>query len=383
VVAKKHSLRGLEVTSARLSECRVQDGGEPSISGQAPISLRSEPRPRHLQAPQSWRRPNEHLQTLLTVPWYPVVFEILSLLNFASHDFFRAESASVAFAPLTTGSISSPMGLGSDSVPVRANIGGRTVYLADSMQFALELALRVTGRTSYYLLPSFRGERADARHLNQFVHAEAEIRGGLDDVIAFVERYFRHLTQALLKEARGPLGRLGSDLNRLECVAASSEGLPRIRFAEAVRILAGCDGTFERCETGDLRITSLGERALLDRHKTPVWITHMPAQTVPFYQAVSPEDPAVSLTADLLAGTGETVGAGERARSEADVVANLTRCEVGAEDYRWYLEMKRCQPLRTSGFGLGLERYLLWATGTQDIRDWSFLLRNEFGEGNP
>jgi aspartyl/asparaginyl-tRNA synthetase len=383
LVAQEHRVNGAEAATGRLPEHRVQAAAQASVLGQVPLSIISEARPRELEAPQSWSRPGTHLQTLLTSPWYGAVFEVFSVLNFASHDFFRAEAASVAFAPLTTGSISSPMGLGSDSMPVRANIGGRTVYLADSMQFALELALRVTGRTSYYLLPSFRGERSDARHLNQFIHAEAEMRGGLDDVIALVERYFRHLTQALLTEARGALGRLGGDVMKLETAAEATDGFPRVRFAEAVRILAGRNGAFERCETGDLRITSIGERALLELHETPVWITHMPARTVPFYQAVSPDEPDVSLTADLLAGTGETVGAGERARSEADVLANLARCAVGAEDYGWYLEMKRRQPVRTSGFGLGMERFLLWATGTHDIRDWTFLLRNEFGEGNP
>lgn len=44
--------------------------------------------------------------------------------------------------PITTGSISSPMGLGSDSIPVKIQLGGRDTYLADSMQFALEYGCR-------------------------------------------------------------------------------------------------------------------------------------------------------------------------------------------------------------------------------------------------
>ncbi|MGJ5079292.1 asparagine synthetase A [Bradyrhizobium sp. HKCCYLS3013] len=381
VIARGQSSYGVEVTEHRLSERDLQDDDVDTLD-RARAPARGEAGPR-LKSPQSWRQPDAHLETLVTTPWYPAIFELFSVLNFATHDFFRLEAASIAFAPLTTGSISSPMGLASDSVPVQAQIGGRTIYLADSMQFALELALRVTGRPTYYLLPSFRGEGSDARHLNQFVHAEAEMRGGLDDVMAFVERYFRFLTRALLSEARKTLNLFGSNIKSLDSVAAGTGPFRRIRFAEAVRVLADCDGAFERCETGDLRITSLGERALLDRHRAPIWITHMPARTVPFYQAISPDDPEISLTADLLTGVGETVGAGERALTDADVIANLARGQVCADDYRWYIDMKRAQPWRTAGFGLGVERFLMWATGTRDIRDWSFLLRNEFGEGSP
>ena len=109
----------------------------------------------------------------------------------------------------------------------------------------------------------------------------------------------------------------------------------------------------------------------------------MPSSTVPFYQAVEDGDPSASMTADLLAGIGETVGCGERARTENAVLANLERCEVGEARYDWYLQMKRQNPLQTSGFGLGLERFLMWATQRTDIRDFAFLLRNQFGEGNP
>jgi aspartyl/asparaginyl-tRNA synthetase len=121
----------------------------------------------------------------------------------------------------------------------------------------------------------------------------------------------------------------------------------------------------------------------MERFKSPVWITHMPASIVPFYQAVSSEDPAISLTADLLAGIGEVVGAGERAETEDAVLQNLDRCLVSPDAYRWYLDMKRLSPMKTSGFGLGTERFLLWITNTRDIRDMAFLLRNEFGEGSP
>jgi asparaginyl-tRNA synthetase len=132
------------------------------------------------------------------------------------------------------------MGLGSDSLPVHVELGGVNTYLADSMQFMLELACRLTGRDCYYIMPSFRGEACDETHLSQFFHSEAEIRGDLADVMAVVDEYILHLAGGLLDRheellvdlAGGALRRISS---RSDCcgsicgttfTAAASETLP-------------------------------------------------------------------------------------------------------------------------------------------------------------
>jgi asparaginyl-tRNA synthetase len=48
---------------------------------------------------------------------------------------------------------------------------------------------------------------------------------------------------------------------------------------------------------------------------------------------------------------------------------------VGADPYRWYLDMKRTRPLHTSGFGMGVERFICWLAGHDDIRDCQILPR--------
>jgi len=297
--------------------------------------------------------------------------------------FYRSEGMLSVFAPVTTGSISSPMGLGSDSVPVQAEIAGRPVYLADSMQFSLELAMRVMDCSAYYIMPSFRGEQADARHLNQFVHSEAEIHGDLNDVMGVVERYVRALAVAFVEHASADVEAMGGRLDELHALSNTPGALPRKTFGEAVTLLADEPGTFESCENGVQRLTNYGEQCLIKHAGGPVWVTHMPASTLPFYQSRAADNPEVSLTADLLMGIGETVGAGERAYSSDDLLVNLKAAQVDPLSYDWYLKMKELRPVKTAGFGLGVERFLMWATGTRDIRDWSFLIRNETGEGVP
>ncbi len=63
------------------------------------------------------------------------------------------------------------------------------------MKFFLEYACCVNKNGCYYIAPSFRGEKADDRHLSQFFHSETEIIGNLDDVMNLIESYVRHLVQ--------------------------------------------------------------------------------------------------------------------------------------------------------------------------------------------
>ena len=95
-------------------------------------------------APKSWQRPSTHSLQALQSPWYTAVFALQDTLFHASVNFFKTVVGyKYSLVPVMTDSISSPMGLGSDSEPVHVNLCGQDTYLADSMQFALEYALRV------------------------------------------------------------------------------------------------------------------------------------------------------------------------------------------------------------------------------------------------
>ena len=65
--------------------------------------------------------------------------------------------------PITSESVTSPMGLGSDSLPVSVELFDKNVYLADSMQFYLEYLLRQHPQGVFYIMPTFRGEEPDDR----------------------------------------------------------------------------------------------------------------------------------------------------------------------------------------------------------------------------
>lgn len=327
--------------------------------------------------PGSWRSPATHLQTLLTDPWFGVVVRLLDCVQRTTHRFYSEAGLVSAALPVTSGSISSPMGLGSDSLPVEVEIAGVKTYLSDSAQFMLEILCRTAGSGVYYFMPSFRGEAIDATHLAQFYHSEIEIPGGLDDVIALSERYVRALVTALLDDHADLIRAAAGGVDHLETLLAWPEAFPRLRYDVALTELNGDPRWTSELANGAIGISRAGEAELARRFGiggSTLWLTHFDASTVPFYQAQEPGT-RCAMNADLLLGGRETIGAGQRHARRSEVADALATHGVSDASYGWYLEMRDVAPLQTAGMGMGVERFLMWVTQQPDIRDFMVLLR--------
>lgn len=327
-----------------------------------------------IRPPQSWKHGDNHLKELIRNPWYAHLSSIASTVFRTSVNFFEEIGARNISVPTTTTSVSSPMGLGSDSLPVKTEINGNTVYLADSLQFLLELGMRIAKKPHYYISNSFRGENVDGTHLSEFSHAEIEIFGPLDDIIALAEKYLRSLVAALLERNSEDILSVAGTLDHLERLVKQSGPFRQIRFDAAMAIVRGQPGTVEEVALGVPRITRRGEQLLMSELGTPLWLTHMPTMACPFYQRPV-GDGTHCASADLLLGPGEILGSGARCVDADEVRESIARHNVRAKDYDWYIAMKEIAPMETSGFGLGLERFYMWVMQANDIRDCTFWIR--------
>lgn len=326
-----------------------------------------------LQATKSWKNINTHYLEVLKDPWYRLICDLENLISKYTYQFYFGKDMKTIHLPITTSTISSPMGLGSDSSPVKINLFNIPTYLADSMQFMLEYGCRLYKQGCFYIMPSFRGELADERHLCQFYHSEAEIVGTMEDAINLVEEYVKYLTNGILEEYGSELKKNRGSLSHLYKLKEMKE-IPRVRFEEAVEILnKDYEGKgYEKYELFT-NINKIGEQYLIEHFGEIVWITNFEHMALPFYQAY--EDERYAKNADLLFGIGEVVGLGERHFGYQDVQKSLKQHQVSPEEYEWYCKMKQLYPLKTSGYGLGIERYLLWVLNHNDIRDCQLLPR--------
>ena len=328
--------------------------------------------------PKSWRNIQTHYLEIIDSNWYKLIIDLENLVTVETYNFYQEQNMKTMHLPVTTGTISSPMGRGSDSLPVKINLEGVDTYLADSMQFMLEYGCRLVNNGCFYIMPSFRGEKADERHLCQFYHSEAEIPGTLMDVMKLVEDYIKYLSKRILEKYGKNLKEILGDISHLEKVSSNEFEFKKFSFEEVERYFKENypDEFIKYIQYNDgwRNITKEGEKKLVDDFEI-VWITNYDAMTVPFYQALDPKDMSKALNADLLMGIGETVGCGQRHMTYNEVELSLINHGVSKDEYEWYLKMKKYYPMQTSGFGLGIERFLIWVLKGDDIRDFQICPR--------
>lgn len=350
------------------------------------LSLRKSFRYKPLRPPQSWKSSTTHTMTVLQEPWYSNLLVMQDALFHASVDFFKNSLGyKYALVPATTDSISSPMGLGSDSLPVSISLLGKETHLADSMQFSLEYFLRIEDDLPgvYYINTSFRGEDSDQMHLNQFYHAECELLGNFSAGLSVAEKYIINLLSTLLRDHHDLIQSTAGSCDHLRAIMelhrSNGGKFPQVTLDDALKLPEMDDNTWEYVVPSEPQkgrtINRRGEVKLIQHFGGIVWLTEMDHLSVPFYQAYTDDKHTKGRCADLLLGYGEVLGLGERHMLTSDVKAALHQHEVPPESYSWYMDIRDIRPILTSGWGMGTERFLAWVFQHNDIRDMAIIPR--------
>jgi len=319
--------------------------------------------------------PVHHIDNLIDDPYYEKLILLRNLLSMKIDSYFQSLHAPRVDLYMVTGSVSSPMGKGSDSEPWPVTMGNIDTYLVDSAQFGMEPLVQKNFDMVYCYLPSFRGETPDNTHLNQFYHCEAELKGPLSQCMKIVEGLFAE-TFTLFEDST--LTKIIDPKRYKLLKEVVSRPVEQIDFNEAITVLGSDQALIEHTSHGRV-ITRKGEIELsrqLFNHQSLFWLTGYDRDTVPFYQKPNPEDENRVMNADLLLPpigdsgfAGEVLGSGQRQDSVAEIHESIRRQVVeGSENYDWYIKLRtRPDYQMTSGFGLGIERFVSWLMGTDDI----------------
>ncbi|HMK83019.1 MAG TPA: asparagine--tRNA ligase [Candidatus Bathyarchaeia archaeon] len=238
-------------------------------------------------------------------------------------------------------------------------------YLTQSWQLYAEAMISSVGKI-FTLAPSFRAEKSRTRrHLTEYWHLEVEEPWlDLDGLMALEEHLVSYACQHVRERNPEELKLIGRNPQDLKTVEPP---FPRIRYDEAVELVQKARPEFKWGE--DMGWEE--EKVLTEDFDKPFFVSHFPKGVKAFYHLPDPNNPKVTLSTDLLApeGFGEITGGGQRIHDLTQLLDRIKEDGLKADDYKWYVELRRYGTVPHSGFGMGVERTLSWICKLEHIRD--------------
>jgi len=254
---------------------------------------------------------------------------------------------------------------------------GRKTYLTVSGQLEGEAYACALSRI-YTFGPTFRAENSNtSRHLAEFWMIEpevafADIEGNMD----LAEDFLKYVLRAALEECADDLTFFDAHVEKglvesLRKVAESK--FARATYSDAVRELekaAAAGEKFEFAPRWGADLQSEHEKFLTEKAAGgPVIVTDYPREIKSFYMKQNGDGKTVRAMDVLVPRLGEIIGGSQREEDLGRLCARMAELGMSAEDYSWFLDLRRYGTVPHSGFGLGFERLIRYATGMANIRD--------------
>ncbi len=253
---------------------------------------------------------------------------------------------------------------------------GKPAYLTVSGQLQGEAYACALGKI-YTFGPTFRAENSNTpRHLAEFWMVEPEMAfyelpDNMDLAEAFLKRIIADALKYCLEDLRFFAERLENNkglFEKLENVLHNP--FQRVPYTDAIDILLKSGRSWEFPVAWGNDLQSEHERYLAEQYfRCPVILYDYPRTLKPFYMKVNDDGKTVRAMDVLVPGVGEIIGGSQR-EDRLDVLEQRMHEQgLNPEGYQWYCDLRRYGTVPHSGFGLGLERTILFLSGLSNIRD--------------
>mmetsp|Transcript_294 Transcript_294/g.668 ORF Transcript_294/g.668 Transcript_294/m.668 type:complete len:294 (+) Transcript_294:1000-1881(+) len=254
----------------------------------------------------------------------------------------------------------------------------KAAYLTVSGQLQGEIYACGMGQI-YTFGPTFRAENSNTvRHLAEFWMIEPEIAfADIYDDMQCAEDYVRYCCKYLLDNCRDDMEFFQKMIDK-QCIERLEQVIStpfiRVTYTDAVDILikaiAAKKKAFDNPVEWGVDLASEHERYLTEEvYKQPIIVYNYPKDIKAFYMRLNDDNKTVAAMDLLVPKVGELVGGSQREERVEVLERRLKELEMPPEPYEWYLELRRYGSCTHSGFGLGFERLILFATGMDNIRD--------------
>jgi len=350
-------------------------------------------------------RENAHLRTRTNT--FSAVMRLRSSLSFAIHKYFNENGFYYMHTPIITGSDAEGAGemfrvtnLDAENPPLtedgkvdfKEDFFGNETNLTVSGQLEAETYAMSLGKV-YTFGPTFRAENSNtSRHLSEFWMIEPEVAfmdlaGNMDlaedfmkSVLSYILENNREdlefLEKRLLDEEKTKPQAERSEMSLIEKLKfVIDNNFKRVSYTEAIDILKNSKPNKKKkfnyiIKEWGADLQSEHERFLVEKHfKCPVILFDYPANIKAFYMRLNEDGKTVRAMDILFPGIGEMVGGSQREERLEVLKEKMAALDIPEEELWWYLDLRKYGTAVHSGFGLGFERLVMFATGMTNIRD--------------
>ena len=350
-------------------------------------------------------RDHAHLRTRTNT--FSAIMRLRSSLSFAIHQYFNQNGFYYMHTPIITGADAegagemfkvsnldpkSPPTTPTGEIDYTKDFFGKETNLTVSGQLEAETYAMSLGKV-YTFGPTFRAENSNtSRHLSEFWMIEPEVAfmdlaGNMDLAEDFLKSVINYIltnnktdleflnTRLINEESTKPKAERSS-LNLIDKLNfVTQNNFKRVSYTEAIDILKNSKpnkkGKFKYpIDTWGADLQSEHERYLVEKHfKCPVILFDYPANIKAFYMRLNEDGKTVRAMDILFPGIGEIVGGAQREERLDVLQQKMEVLNISQEELWWYLDLRKYGTAVHSGFGLGFERLVMFATGISNIRD--------------
>ena len=349
-------------------------------------------------------RENAHLR--IRTSTFGAIMRIRSKLSYAVHKFFQEENFQYVNTPIITSNDAEGAGemfrvttLNAKSPPlIKNNVDftkdffSKKTHLTVSGQLEAESYALGLGKV-YTFGPTFRAENSNTtRHLSEFWMIEPEMAFfDLDDNIKLAEKFVKYILSFVIENCIDDLSFLEERLHNEEKNKPKNERnelklinklkfvidneFERISVSNAFEILKKCSKNKKKkfkflVNDWGMDFQSEHERYLVEKEfKCPVIIYNYPAKIKSFYMRLNEDGKTVRAMDILFPGIGEIVGGSQREERLDYLMRKIKEVWIDEKELWWYMDLRKFGTAIHSGFGLGFERLVMFATGMSNIRD--------------
>ncbi len=340
---------------------------------------------------QKKRHTLEYLRTIphlrVRTNTFNAVFRVRSVVSASIHEFFQNRNFVYINTPLITASDCEGAGemfkvttIGysneykSEEEYNTNDFFGKRAALSVSGQLEGEVAAMALGKI-YTFGPSFRAEKSNTpRHVAEFWHVEPEVAfAELPDIIEIAEALIKHIINTVLEKCPEEMKFFDAHfekglIEKLKSVAGHDFAV--MTYTEAIELLKKSGEDFKYPVEWGCDLMTEHERYISEKIcKKPVFLTDYPKEIKSFYMKQNPDGKTVAATDLLVPGVGEIIGCSEREADLDKLLDAMKSRGMSLDEYEHYIALRRFGSVPHSGFGLGLERMIMYVTGMQNIRD--------------